>query len=49
MMVVSRPKFILAAMVVLAVILAVVLFVHPGGEGNPPANPAPHAPDQTPR
>jgi hypothetical protein len=49
MMMLSRPKFILATMVALAVILAAVLFVHPGDERNSPANPAPHAPDQTPQ
>jgi hypothetical protein len=46
----SRPKLILAGMVAVAVILALVLFVHPAGEKpSLSANPAPHAPDQTPR
>jgi hypothetical protein len=45
----SRPRFVLAGMVVLAIILGISLFVRTGSDtGNPP-NPAPHAPDQTPR
>jgi hypothetical protein len=49
-MISSRPKIILAVMVALVVILGVILFVHPVGGGRDTVlNPAPHAPDQSPR
>jgi|SoimicmetaTmtLMA_FD_contig_31_9000849_length_271_multi_1_in_0_out_0_1 hypothetical protein len=49
-MISPRPRLILGAMVGLAIVLGVMLFVHPLGNGvNHPENPAPHAPDQTPR
>jgi hypothetical protein len=40
----SRPKLILTGMTVLAVVLAVFLFVHPAGEErNPALNLPPHS------
>jgi len=45
-----RPKIILWTMVVLTVALGLALFFYPSGAGRDHAeNPAPHAPDQTPR
>ena len=49
-MISPRPKLILGIMIALAVVLGIVLFVHPAGSGREqPENPAPHAPDETPR
>lgn len=45
----SRPSFVLAGMVALAIILGVFLLLRPAGETDNPPNPAQHAPDQTPR
>jgi hypothetical protein len=49
-MISSRPKLILAGMIALAIVLGIFLFVNPydSDELQPP-NPAPHAPDQSPR